>query len=464
MAEAIFHAPRRKKKVFESYEAAFPVLTSQGDLNVTDFRICCAEIHNNNVIVRNPEDIGHLYGKGYFGKGILSRSRPEYSISDPELAARLKDTNLNMPVITSRKYQHHVEWAKSLIKGQGLNDWAVNNILENYTKPLDVPFTKEKEVAELKTKLQSQADAGKEDAVTSRRDSTASNSEAQNQGADCKKLCLGGHRTHDPLAKYDSHVLESVDNEALAKVHCDRQDDFTVLCGCKAQEDISRARQKSSSIKEYGPEYVLVREEATQRPNEEEDTERRELVKTEKLLCRRNPFRIFEYLQLSLEEAFFLVYALGCLTVCYNEEPLTILNLWELFSTVQPSFQTTYMAYHYFRSKGWVPKVALKYAADLLLYRKGPPFYHASYSVIVELVDDHFQGTPRRPFNWRLLAGLNRTTVNVSKELLFCYLIKPSDMSEQEMSSPECIKRIKVQELIVSRWVSSRERSEQEDL
>nr|XP_033776822.1 tRNA-splicing endonuclease subunit Sen2 [Geotrypetes seraphini]XP_033776823.1 tRNA-splicing endonuclease subunit Sen2 [Geotrypetes seraphini] len=468
MAEAVFHAPKRKKKVFESYEAAFPVLTSQGDINVKDFRICYAEIHNNNVIVRNPEDIEHLYGKGYFGKGILSRSRPEYNISDPKLAAQLKDYNMNMPVITSHKYWHHVEWARNLLKGQGLNDEAANGILENYIKPLELPLKKEKEAAESCTELHNEPDIGKADvkevmsAVTFNGDSAVPSSEDQSHGGSHKKLCLEGLPTHDPLAEYNLDVLNTVDEEALARSPCQRHDDL-VNCGCKAQEDVPQMCHDPSGAKECDHEYVLVQEEANYQPKDDEEAKGK-LVKTEKLVCRRNPFRLFEYLQLSLEEAFFLVYALGCLTVCYNEEPLTILKLWEVFSIIQPSFQTIYMAYHYFRSKGWVPKVGLKYGTDLLLYRKGPPFYHASYSVIVELVDDHFQGTPRRPFTWKTLAGLNRTTLNVSKELLFCYLIIPSDMSEQELLFPDCMKRIKVQELIVSRWVSSRERMEQEEL
>uniref|UniRef100_A0ACB8EHX1 Uncharacterized protein n=1 Tax=Sphaerodactylus townsendi TaxID=933632 RepID=A0ACB8EHX1_9SAUR len=80
--------------------------------------------------------------------------------------------------------------------------------------------------------------------------------------------------------------------------------------------------------------------------------------------------------------------------IYYNgEAPLSILKLWELFSEAQPNFRATYMAYHYFRCKGWVPKVGLKYGTDLLLYQKGPPFYHASYSVIVELVNDDFEGS-----------------------------------------------------------------------
>ncbi|KAL0600165.1 tRNA-splicing endonuclease subunit Sen2 [Plecturocebus cupreus] len=81
----------------------------------------------------------------------------------------------------------------------------------------------------------------------------------------------------------------------------------------------------------------------------------------------------------------------------------------------------------------------------IVLYRKGPPFYHASYSVIIELVDDHFEGSLRRPFSWKSLAALSRVSVNVSKELMLCYLIKPSTMTDKEMESPECMKRIKVQ-------------------
>lgn len=58
MAEAVFHPPRRKRRVFESYEAPFPV-----DVGGKDFRVCQAEIINNNVIVRNPENIEQLYNK-----------------------------------------------------------------------------------------------------------------------------------------------------------------------------------------------------------------------------------------------------------------------------------------------------------------------------------------------------------------------------------------------------------------
>uniref|UniRef100_A0A3Q4GIK0 tRNA-intron lyase n=1 Tax=Neolamprologus brichardi TaxID=32507 RepID=A0A3Q4GIK0_NEOBR len=155
-----------------------------------------------------------------------------------------------------------------------------------------------------------------------------------------------------------------------------------------------------------------------------------------------------EYLQLSLEE----------------QEPLSIVQLWRTFRSLRPDFVSSYAVYHHFRSKGWVPKGGggAKYGVDLL-YRKGPPFYHA-YSVVIERADDAFRASPLRPFSWRSLAALSRITANVSK-LMLCYIIYPADLSEAELDSPVCLRRLKVQqEVIVSRWVSSRERAEQDDI
>ncbi|NXV51414.1 SEN2 endonuclease, partial [Uria aalge] len=460
MAEAVFHPPRRKRRVFESYESPFPV-----DVGGKDFRICQAEIINNNVIVRNPEDIEQLYNKGYFGKGILSRSRPVYSISDPSLVTKWQGKLTSHLFYLFARYQCHVQWAKSILQEQGFDDCSVTKILENYTKPLELPFLEE-DGAEQTSNSCNRMGPNTENTELCRQSSTdtgntvALSCESRNKGY--KKACLEGDPVFYPVAVCGSKEQEQSD--LRAEVSCQKCG-FRMQCGCKAKENTEQRSSEVIKSKECAPEYVLVQEEeeGDLRPEDDSAHVQENLVKKEKLVCRRNPFRIFEYLQLTLEEAFFLVYALGCLSIYYGEEPLTILKLWEIFSEVKPNFKTTYMAYHYFRSKGWVPKVGLKYGTDLLLYRKGPPFYHASYSVIAELVDDNFEGSLRRPLSWKSLSGLNRTTVNASKELMLCYLIRPSDMTEKEMSTPECMKKIKVQELIVSRWVSSRERSEQDE-
>uniref|UniRef100_A0A8C5U082 tRNA-splicing endonuclease subunit Sen2 n=1 Tax=Malurus cyaneus samueli TaxID=2593467 RepID=A0A8C5U082_9PASS len=429
MAEAVFHPPRRKRRVFESYEAPFPV-----DVGGKDFRICHAEIINNNVIVRNPEDIEQLYNKGYFGKGILSRSRPVFSISDPLLMAKWKGVNTSMPIITSQKYQRRVQWAKSVLQEQGLDDCSVAKILDNYTKPQGLPFSRGNG-AEQTGDSCSRVGPNTENTELCQKSSAHEDPEGQNGGSEKE-----GDAAMDPGS--GSKDQEQGDSREMAEGSCHREP--AVHCGCEVKQSPEQRAWEGMDSRECAPEYVLVQEEEEGSSHPEDDSTH---VQGNKMLL--SVFSIF--------------FPCSDALVCGFQEPLSIVKLWEVFSEVKPDFKTTYMAYHYFRGKGWVPKVGLKYGTDLLLYRKGPPFYHASYSVIAELVDGNFEGSLRRPLSWMSLSGLNRTTTNASKELMLCYLIRPSDMTAEEMSTPECMKRIKVQELIVTRWVSSRERSEQDE-
>ncbi|XP_043834895.1 tRNA-splicing endonuclease subunit Sen2 [Dromiciops gliroides] len=467
MAEAVFHAPKRKRRVYETYESPFPIPFCEEVTLQRDFNVYRAEIINNNVIVRNAEAIKQLYGKGYFGKGILSRSRPDFSISDPALVAKWKDAKLGMPILTSERYQHGVTWAANLMQREGQEESSVHRILEDFTKPLEFPFVKRNEDQhndELSHMLHPEIENGEHKAklLVTNGESVKPDAEDESKSSSSENMDWKDCSVGDPLVKHGCDEQKGSDGDASGQTHYLTHGDFITL-DCQPKDCVQQKHLAFATDGECDHEYVLV-QETTDCLADEEAAAGNRAVKREKLVCRRNPYRIFEYLQLGLEEAFFLVYALGCLNIYYEEEPLTILKLWEAFHLVQPTFRATYMAYHYFRSKGWVPKVGLKYGTDFLLYRKGPPFYHASYSVIIELVNDSFEGSLRRPFSWKSLAGLNRITANVSKELMLCYLIRPSNMTDKEMESPECLKRIKVQEVILNRWVSSRERSDQEEI
>jgi tRNA-splicing endonuclease subunit Sen2 len=71
-----------------------------------------------------------------------------------------------------------------------------------------------------------------------------------------------------------------------------------------------------------------------------------------------------------------------------------------------------YAAYHHLRSKGWVVRGGHSLGCDWLVYRLGPPFYHASNTVRVEAVDG-LTGRPLqpdtvRPLSWDQLIGLSR--------------------------------------------------------
>jgi len=46
---------------------------------------------------------------------------------------------------------------------------------------------------------------------------------------------------------------------------------------------------------------------------------------------------------------------------------------------VDNPFLVHYVAYHHFRSLGWVVRSGIKFCADMLLYKRGPVFTHAEF-------------------------------------------------------------------------------------
>ncbi|KAH9496194.1 hypothetical protein Btru_010448 [Bulinus truncatus] len=184
---------------------------------------------------------------------------------------------------------------------------------------------------------------------------------------------------------------------------------------------------------------------------------------------KKDPWPVKENLLLTLEEAFFLSFGLGCLCVTDNDQKkLSLTQMWHKFQELKDQFIPHYVAYHYFRSKGWVPKSGLKFGCDFILYRDGPPFYHGSYSVLVTTVKDrnilpHLKNDgfylDQHLRNWTDLSGVNRVVDQVAKTLMLCYVIWPEDeLKNEDLLSPKCLVKFKVKEVIVSRWVPSQER------
>ncbi|XP_061544433.1 tRNA-splicing endonuclease subunit Sen2 [Phycodurus eques] len=402
--QADFRPPRRRCRVYEEYAAPLPA--SRRRPTTSCFR---ADLVNRHVLVTEPEHVGEIHKRGYFGKGVLSRARPERGLAD----RWQQHEGFLLPVITQARYEELLGWAESALLAQGLAQEAVTQRLLRLRQPVH-PDELRREAEEV-----DEAEGGDGDA-----------------------------RAH-PYANFSLDPEPELSPSPVCELSSGPSPDAAPDRGSASDSD---ADLDDGSLVP-GPGFVFVASDADR-------------VAVEVRHLRRNPLRLSEYLQLGLEEAFFLVYSLGCLSVHLEQEPLSIAQLWRRFVSLRPDFVSAYAAYHHFRSRGWVPKggSGAKYGVDMLLYRKGPPFYHASYSVVVEKADERFAGSTMRPFSWRSLATLSRITANVSKELLLCYVIRPADLSEAELDSPACLSKLKVQVVLVSRWVSSRERAEQEDV
>lgn len=86
-------------------------------------------------------------------------------------------------------------------------------------------------------------------------------------------------------------------------------------------------------------------------------------------------------------------------------------------------FLINYVVYHHFRSLGWVVKSGIKFCVDYLLYKKGPVFSHAEFSIVIVPVyedDEDEKGSPwehqnTKPWSWSWLSTLNRVNTQVQK-------------------------------------------------
>ncbi|EMG48421.1 SEN2 tRNA-splicing endonuclease subunit SEN2 [Candida maltosa Xu316] len=168
-----------------------------------------------------------------------------------------------------------------------------------------------------------------------------------------------------------------------------------------------------------------------------------------------------EFLQLQAVEAFFLKFALNRI------EFDTIDTISDLFSkccsqTVKPDnkFILDYVVYHYFRSNGWCVRSGVKFGTDYLLYKRGPPFIHAEYCILIMTKDSKY--------DWFDIATKARVVGSVKKAFVLCYVDYPSDTEFHEILNQEDIDegikfkllftKYKISEIIYKRWNPSRTR------
>ncbi|XXH00947.1 Alternative oxidase, mitochondrial precursor [Hypoxylon texense] len=182
-----------------------------------------------------------------------------------------------------------------------------------------------------------------------------------------------------------------------------------------------------------------------------------------------------ELLQLCLEETFYLVFALGALTVLdpATGKPFTPSDLFTLCRQVsyvpprkidlQPDdpFLINYAVYHHFRSLGWVTRPGIKFGVDWMLYNRGPVFSHAEFAVIVlpAYSDPWWKAEGRQPprRSWHWLHTINRVQSTALKTLVLAYVEIPPP-SEEQLAAADVLKKYKVREFIVKRWLSNRNR------
>jgi tRNA-splicing endonuclease subunit Sen2 len=193
-----------------------------------------------------------------------------------------------------------------------------------------------------------------------------------------------------------------------------------------------------------------------------------------------------EHFQLTMEEAFFLSYSLGALSIVdpASNSPIPNQELFYLFrksSHFPPSsnpalapddsFIVNYVVYHHYRSLGWCVRGGAKFSCDFMLYDRGPVFSHAEFAILIipsytdpywssdPFLQNYARGKEKRSWSW--MHCINRVINQVKKKLILVYVDIPRPMNpeaEKELGIHEMLGTYKVREFVMRRWLSNRQR------
>lgn len=480
MSATVLFELKKKRRAPNTKKSPFPLVFNLGcdeKSSIVTWQFYRGTLRPDGVEVTAKEDTKNLYHMGYFGKGSLSRSAPRFKAA----AADVGDA----PEMSHRRYERHKQMQEDAKETRG-----------SATSPRFVLLSCDESSDE-------GTGAPECTVVTQAEDEPSTSQARRHRKSDSdpdivqvfSKTALESEQERGDAGAQEDPALQGTDEEdaagpvartppcaAQVEVGAASDDDVT-----EVPSDAALDTRKDGGILEIdldGNDQEPTRndDETNRRPKEgfTDDLESlyrvckandvevitsyngSRLQQERKVRPAQDPWPIDESLELFFEEAYFLSYGLGCLIVRENNEELDLLMLWQRLCTLCPAFPARYATYHHFRSKGWVVRAGSKYAADYLLYKDGPPFYHATFSVLVrqawsETLQEH---EDRRLRTWASMAGLIRLNATSAKAVLLCYVVIPKDA---DLSTPECLRSFKIQELLLRRWITSEERERKDD-
>ncbi|XP_022184089.2 tRNA-splicing endonuclease subunit Sen2 [Nilaparvata lugens] len=427
-----------KRKRFSGDHLRRPVLID----DISDLSVCkslwptaVGYFNGDCVIINNREEISALYNAGCFGKGCYSRAFPCFD----------KGKLASPPVLQQRQWDRRLSWIKKLSP----------STLDGATNESD--------------NIQEHADSSSH---------VISNSISAQKTPEI----LSDESMVDAIVNEIS-ISSDDDKESTRSTSRKRKHEFESDLRSKKLTFISDELQPSEETAGLNSKPIELSEDSNSRSKTDENENNPQPLETddqdipensvivindvidydkcdfEPRLCIESRKTVQETLNLSLEEAFFLSYALRCLQVVdLSGTSLLLTEMWQIYQEAKPTFISSYIVYHHFRSKGWVVKSGLKYGGDFLLYKKGPKFYHASYIVVIQDAGQPTDGSfaLNKPFDWTKFVTLQRLAETVSKDVLLCHVQWPTVDDISQFDSPEVVKQFKVQEVIYRRWTSNK--------
>ncbi|XP_017796357.1 PREDICTED: tRNA-splicing endonuclease subunit Sen2 [Habropoda laboriosa] len=437
---------QKKRHVKLKEELPFPIVLCDKNewttytAHLTDLGSCI--IDQNEIIA--------IHSMGFFGKSSLSRGFPSFS----------KARYGAPPVVKNRQWIRRQEWLKQF------NELSME------------PNSKHTNLEENKHKLSHSVKLDENDVKFlsgSRKESAPDIIEIEETNSVSLEKKYKKNQETDEEVKIDYGSLDTKKGDMLVIVdkninkQCNNADNNEKQCtGNEGKElycftDFSFKRENVcfvSGSTEVQSELLIL-------PDSDSETEN--YLKDIKPKIEYESFPAQETLYLTFEETFFLLYGIGCLNLIdFDGNLLDVDHAWHSFCKIDQNFIPKYVTYHYFRSKGWVVKPGLKYGGDFLLYKQGPPFYHASYIVIIDTLDGDSlirnQNKCMHKLTWNNLLGLERLSETAAKEILFAQVLWPSSaLQTSNLLNVDILSEFSVKELLWRRWNPKYNRDVEED-
>nr|XP_033339788.1 tRNA-splicing endonuclease subunit Sen2 [Megalopta genalis] len=426
--------PKKKRRVKVKEQPPFPIVI--GDKN--EWVNYTAYLTDVGSCIINPNEIAAVHSMGYFGKGSLSRGFPSFG----------KARYGAPPVIRNRQWIRRQEWLEQFNElsiepnnSKSINmeenkceeSSAVNLEDENSSKSIEMETIPE--IIEIDTNIESSDKNQKEDKSSDKEiEISQVNLDSMKEDEEC---IIVNKTTNEKSEETKDDVEECIESE-------EKEESYYVEAF-----DFKEGDQYNMNDTDVQSKLLIL-------PDSDSETEN--YLKNIKPKVESESFPVQETLHLTFEETFFLLYGLGCLNLIdFDSNLLDIDSAWRIFCKADKNFVQKYVVYHYFRSKGWVVKPGLKYGGDFLLYKQGPPFYHASYIVLVDVLEADSlirdESKSMHKPTWNNLFGLERLSETAAKEILFAQVLWPSSVLQTSNSlCVDSLSEFSVRELLWRRW------------
>ncbi|XP_076654114.1 tRNA splicing endonuclease subunit 2 [Halictus rubicundus] len=435
--------PKKKRRIKVKEQPLFPIVI--GDKN--EWVTYTAYLTEVGSCIINPNEIAAVHSMGYFGKGSLSRGFPSFG----------KARYGAPPVIRNRQWVRRQNWVKQFNElSIGSNNNKDINSEENKCEPSSIVDLEDEETSLKSLEIEHTPDIIEIDTNINPSGKNQEDDKSSDKEIEISQISLDSTREDDVCVIVNKSInekSEGTESNVKASIESEENEESYYLESFDFKGDLCTTNDDTD-----------VQNKLLILPDSDSETEN--YLKNIKPKVENESFPVQETLHLTFEETFFLLYGLGCLNLIdFDGNLLDIDSAWNFFCKTDKSFVQKYVVYHYFRSKGWVVKPGLKYGGDFLLYKQGPPFYHASYIVIVDVVDGDSlirdESKSMHKPTWNNLFGLERLSETAAKEILFAQVLWPSSVLQSSNSlCVDTLSEFSVRELLWRRWNPKNNRDE----